>query len=563
MVIPTFWDGKANNTETACRNTVANSLSSACNALDLNVSLSFPNGEIEKFYKYIMKTRGDIITPLSVKRKKGKSVIDIMSIELSDASTKSPIEFYSSKIKYMIENYHPEIKRIILVLDDIETLSEKKQKYLIDLYHHILGCLPNNLAGDYSVNLIISLRPFSYRFLNNDEYWRRESRAYYSTTIEIWKSETASLTDLFFMRFDKAVKKTPDHKSKESWKTSYDALKAIITKMNASGRISEMLLKLNLSNLRGVMDSLKIILCNRAWFQRNELVSEHPHVEQGSYGCDNIVTIIRSLACGENHFFNDNIDDVPYFYFTNGINLYSGLRFFYNILRNAAGKCDIFALYIIKYLYERKIDFYNDSSLKVKLLKKQFDQVFLSRNSLEKNTYNASFDYAVKTLFGSRAIRKSIIDHDSEKTLGLITYNNIIYLSQRGEIYWNMISSDSMLLELFREDMLREYSNDEYYMGSIEYRTFDKVQILFEDLLRLIHEIIDCEEQYVLLASNQANGVKKYDEFFGLFEISYMFLFGVKESIRRSKYNDNNALQERVVDCENRIRNLKEHYTSR
>ena len=142
-----------------------------------------------------------------------------MSIELSDASTKSPIEFYSSKIKYMIENYHPEIKRIILVLDDIETLSEKKQKYLIDLYHHILGCLPNNLAGDYSVNLIISLRPFSYRFLNNDEYWRRESRAYYSTTIEIWKSETASLTDLFFMRFDKAVKKTPDHKSKESWKT--------------------------------------------------------------------------------------------------------------------------------------------------------------------------------------------------------------------------------------------------------------------------------------------------------------------------------------------------------
>ena len=187
----------------------------------------------------------------------------------------------------------------------------------------------------------------------------------------------------------------------------------------------------------------------------------------------------------------------------------------------------------------------------------------MSRNSLEKNTYNASFDYAVKTLFGSRAIRKSIIDHDSEKTLGLITYNNIIYLSQRGEIYWNMISSDSMLLELFREDMLREYSNDEYYMGSIEYRTFDKVQILFEDLLRLIHEIIDCEEQYVLLASNQANGVKKYDEFFGLFEISYMFLFGVKESIRRSKYNDNNALQERVVDCENRIRNLKEHYTSR
>ena len=123
-----------------------------------------------------------------------------------------------------------------------------------------------------------------------------------------------------------------------------------------------------------------------------------------------------------------------------------------------------------------------------------------------------------------------------------------------------MIPSDSMLLELFREDLLREYTNDDYCMGSIEYRTYDKVYVLYDDLLNLIKEIIRSEEQYVILASKNSNGINLYIKYFGLFEISFLFLQGVKESIRRSKYNDNNYLVNKSHDCEREISELQNYY---
>lgn len=563
LVIPTFWDGKAIKNEMDCRRTIASSLDTACNVLDPEISIPFPvEKEIEDFYNYILNTRGDILYSIDVKTKRNKSAIDIIYDGLNLTANKSPIEYYSSKLKYMIEKYHPEIKHIVLVLDDIETISEKMQLCLVEQYHKILGCMPNNMNNGYTVNLIMSFRPFSYRFLNSNEYWGRESRAYYGAYYEIWKNKTADLSEIFKKRFIIAKKALGSDKNKESWNKSYEALSAIIGRMNASEKVSEMLLKLNLCNIRGVMDSLKIILCNRAWFQWNEAVSEHPHVEQEKYGCDNIVTIIRALACGENHFFDDKIDVIPYFFISNeiNINICQGMKFFYNLLSNSDGRCDVFCLFVIKYLFSNKMDFYNDNSIKVSRIKGLLRDVFSGKNQREKAQFDNTFDYAMKVLFHSRAIRKSINDVDTQKTLNKLSENNLIYLSQRGEIYWKMIPSDSMLLELFREDLLRKYTNDDYCMGSIEYRTYDKVYILYDDLLNLIKEIIRSEEQYVILASKNSNGINLYIEYFGLFEISFLFLQGVKESIRRSKYNDNNYLVNKLHDCDREISELQNYY---
>lgn len=63
----------------------------------------------------------------------------------------------------------------------------------------------------------------------------------------------------------------------------------------------------------------------------------------------------------------------------------------------------------------------------------------------------------ISYLFNMQLLDKSLKTKYGESTE--LTPQSRLYLTPRGEIMWEMLSWDSVLLEIFREDYYREYSN--------------------------------------------------------------------------------------------------------
>ena len=59
-----------------------------------------------------------------------------------------------------------------------------------------------------------------------------------------------------------------------------------------------------------------------------------------------------------------------------------------------------------------------------------------------------------------------------------------------------MLDSDSVLLEIYREDVCREYSNSDYMLGSYTLKNNNKRDILYEDLINLANEVYLNENEY-------------------------------------------------------------------
>lgn len=507
LVIPSFWNGKKVDKLTyrdCIIRHIVSSIRSAIMTIDRTKGLVFPHNELEEFFSYIQTTRGEILSTLSPEQysENGNDPSSIISMILSKTSEESALEYASSTLKFFIEKYS-DISRVIFVIDDVETMDAEVLNFLVDTYYHMYSCFENVAEKEIIVNLLVSLRPHSFRYLRDIGLTHEKIIAYgnhlESRCYQIIRNDIPNIREIFIRRFEKAEKLfTPGNPN--TWKTAKSCLFALIDSFES--KYIDIITDLCHMNIRVIFDCLQLILSNRVWCQESKIISDYPDIKINEYNFNNIVNVLRTLSCGENSVytgqmnlqFNANdLDDMQQRPAFDGSSV-----FIPNILNNLETReCDITTVYIMYYL-ENKFSSTDSSPANSEFISVRIllDEIMEVLNRQDKDYLEKILQY----LFHNRIIRKSIKDHDNPHTINLLQPESYIYFTRKGSRLLKLFREDSILLEIFREDIVREYSDLDTCKSSFELVLDQKRDTLFYDLIALAKEIFVTEDALIINA---------------------------------------------------------------
>lgn len=562
IIIPNSWDGRR-IPDQGYSEFIDMQISNIIDNLIKQIYKSYEELVVEEsseIIKFIEESRPDILFTLSIEEiiQARASGITANQFKLQKSKNKVPVEFSCSLLKYVITNHNEkrEIKRLIFVVDDLETLSQPKLSYIIDSFFKIYACMHNNKIKTI-VNLLISLRPHSFRFLRNDIEHRRASVYGNYLQLECYrliKNDIPDIKEIFISRFENAIKNTPKPGNPNTWEVAKRAFYDII--YDFDDNLVAMISDLCHMNIRAVTDCFQMILSNRVWCQEFDEQSEYPNVRKTDYRFD-VVNVIRTLACGENAVYTgrEEIQFNP----NNMMNVQSrpsfddSKIFIPNLLVNLeTQETDPLSAIIMQYL-----DGYFSSSRRTLpqtefiTKKKLCDDLY---TLFCRNVDRTKIDNVINYLFENRILRKSIISKDSDTTLNMLHENDHVYLTLKGSRLLSMLESDSVLLEVYREDIKRNYQED-YYKSSLELISENNRFILFDDLINLANELYESEDQYQRYIVS--GGIRSLSYDIG-FPITLRILTGVERSLLRSQNMDNDKkriLNDKISELQYRIEN--------
>ena len=544
IVIPACWDGRKipdNNYEKNIEKQISNILDNLISELYKSFEYIILD-EANELLNYINDTRSDIITSLTIEEtvRAKNTGITIEQAKLQKSKNEDPIPFSSSVLKYILEKHCTHIKRLVFVVDDLETLAQYKLCYLITTYLNIYDCMHNSHSQPI-VNLIFSLRPHSFRFLKDNidhKYINAYGNILDNESCRIIKNKIPDVNEILIRRFKDVFKKTEKPGNPETWDIAKKVFYEIIASLDEN--IVKTISEICHLNIRAIIDCLQMILSNRVWCQNSAEYSEHPTVRITDYRFD-IVNVVRTLACGESSVYTGK-KDIKF----NQENVSNVLArpqfddsdiFIPNILIDIKTKeCDVLPAIIMQYLEGY---FSSQTStppqtefVSKKVLCDNLHKIFGEFITLEK------IQNTIEYLFNNRIIRKSIISKDTDETINKLLDHDYIYLTLKGSRLLSMFANDSVLLEIYREDIRRNYEKrSECYKSSFELITEGERNTLFDDLIDLVKEIYYSEDDYQNhIADFEILSFYKLD-----FPISQKLLIGVEKSLLRSQNIDSEA----------------------
>lgn len=559
IVVPSVWNGiqlSDDKYQDEIAEHISRMFSSCLSIINQDQAKTFPLNDLEKMVEYIRATRADILANLTLQEKMmyvGQYDKECAAVLQKTADTRK-IEYASSSLKYFIEEYASNIERIILVIDDVETLASDKLRTLVASYFHLYNCFHNTTPKKrLIVNLLISLRPHSYRYLKEKlphEQFSSYGNYMLNNNYVIWRDKIPSIQKLFESRFEYAVRNTDTPGNRESWWVSKNALFNLVSKFD--NQYVSMIQDLCHMNIRAIMDCFQMILSNRIWCQDARVITEYPSVSENEYDFNNIVNITRTLSCGESTMYSGKCR--VQFNPNNFVDLQlaptmdNSAAFIPNILVSPETRqCDVLLLYIM-YFMEYKFSSGENTINNTEFITVR--QIMDEINNLL--CLDSTYDLlsAIHYLFQNRIVRKSIYDRDSEKELNVLTEDNYVYFTKKGSRLIQMLRADCVLLELYREDTLRAYSDDAYYKSSYELVNEKRRDLLFSDLITYANEIYQNEDEYIRRAIASPSR-KAFIEAFSLYCISEIVISGIEKSLGRAQGLDN---QDELLE---RLRSLK------
>ena len=303
LIIPNSWDGikVSDNYISEIDGQISNILDGATTKLYKPYE-SLIIDESDRILTYISETRNDIIPSLTLQEITfcSQSGYTTNQYKLQKAKEKHPVETSCLLLKYVIEKHNSnKIKRLIFIVDDLETLSQNKVRYIVESYFTIYACM-HNTKHTPIVNLLINVRPHSFRFLKEDinhQYINGYGNYLQLEAYRLIKNKIPDIKKIFINRFDDAIKNTPKPGNPQTWNKAKDIFYDIINEFDET--IIETICDLCHLNIRAITDCFQMILSNRIWCQDFKEISEHPKVKKGDYRFDK-VNVIRTIACGEN-----------------------------------------------------------------------------------------------------------------------------------------------------------------------------------------------------------------------------------------------------------------------
>lgn len=120
---------------------------------------------------------------------------------IGTAETEESYIYIITQLKYYLTNEKCPYERIMIILDDVESLPYQYQEQLILQYLRFYTCMRNlpdidmEIKRNIYVNLLISVRPATYKLLK-----KAEAVSAYSITREIYKTESVDMKNILRKR---------------------------------------------------------------------------------------------------------------------------------------------------------------------------------------------------------------------------------------------------------------------------------------------------------------------------------------------------------------------------
>lgn len=535
IIFPTFLDGY--HLYDIKRFDLSNRISAVCSALEqlhpeLREELKTYQGK-KDFYEFMNSHTSYALENINPVTTMDLAPQELILEKLNSAYIESPFEYQANRLKYYIKKKYDKYERLIILLDDIETLPEEYQRETIAQYLKLYSCMQNTdypSHSQYCVNLLISVRPHTYRLFNKD----RRIEAFSISEPAILKNDSVDLEQLFTKRFNYYTKISPNLIGNiDTWHTCYDEL----MRMNQmfDGKYKEMIKNLCFLNVREALASYARIFANRFWVQKNKLRAENFRVTSYEYTFNNI-NVIRALACNEEPVFW-GVDEaiIPNIFYT-----------------TKKDDLSIHCLLVMQYFKMHHGDeSYGINARELKAVKEEWRQILG-----ENNTNN--FIKALEYLFENKILRKSIEDFDDLATLDTIESlkdNSKLYISPRGIELLEMFKRDSVLLEMLRESSWRNYENREYSdLSSYELMKLSKQNVIFIDLLEYLDYLCELEDD-ILTDVKVKKTNHMYIQIWGETSVLSSLLTGVKKSLEYSGIIEAPPIKQKYNHVNKKIQN--------
>ncbi len=463
--------------------------------------------------------------------------------KLDSAMRIFPLEYYTCKLKYYILKKSDIYDRLVIVLDDIEAMPESFQEQVIADYLHLFDCMQNTeypQDSNYRVNLLISLRPHTYRIFSNGIYGRMLSA--YSFVSPILKENSVDLNLLFKKRFDFYTEMSHTNiGNPESWERCYEQLMLVNSLFD--GQFKRMISNLCFFNVRTSLAEYAKILGNRVWVQGNSARSEFFTISSDEYKFNDI-TVPRAIGCGNSIVFM-GIDGfiIPNFFYTTPYMDYS-----------------IQCLLVMQY-FHGKMQIFTGGGVEYGLDSMMLKDVYAEWKKVLDDEHVKQLNIAVQHLYECKILRKSIMDFEDYQVLDVsksLKDTSRLYLSPRGVELMNMFRQSSVLLEMLRECAWHEYrGQDSNYYNRCSYELIQngKQNELFIDLLEYIEMLCQAEEDFFF----SPNGINlcAYREIFGYNLVVEGLMLGVEKSLRISGKLYNTLIAKKFNQVHERIEESK------
>lgn len=279
------------------------------------------------------------------------------------------------------------------------------------------------------------------------------------------------------------------------------------------GKYKDMIKNLCFMNIREALASYAKVFANRFWVQKNKVKEEYFTVKSPEYSFNNI-NVIRALACNEEQvYWGDSSETIiPNIFLTTEDN----------------DDNSIICLLVIQYFRKKKRgEVYGVNSETLKSVIDEWTNIF-GCDLVKK------FIAALEFLFERKILRKSIYDTDDIDTLDTkmsLTNESKLYISPRGNEMYEMLGRDSVLLEMLRENVWRDFENRNYSeLSSYELMREFKQKVIFRDLLDYLDYLCEVEDD-VLSVIKVLKKNKDYKIAFGNTSATQILLAGVRKSL--------------------------------
>lgn len=546
VIFPTFLDGYVQLDEDGFD--LPSRISAVCTALEMeHPELQYiykTSSGLKEFYNFILDHVPHIL-------ERGGDVCDLTQISdeeyiikrLNNAMKFSPLDYNACKLKYYILKKYEVYDRLVIILDDVETMPENFQERIIIDYLHLFDCMQNTdypKDSNYCVNLLVSLRPHTYRIFSNGIRGRMLDA--YPIEAAILKQHSVDLAELFRKRFDYYTALAPKLiGNPEAWRVSYNELMLINHAFD--GQYKNMISNLCFMNVRSSLTQYAKIFANRFWIQRNQIKSDAFAVISNKFTINNI-TVSRAIGCGNSMMFTGEYNPaIPNFFYTTPDMDYS-----------------VLCLLVMQY-FRKKMHFFSGGIVEYGLDAQPLGTIYEEwRNVLDEERVK-HLSCALQHLFECKILRKSIIDFDDYQTLDTlesIDGSSRLYISPRGIELMDMLERDSILLEMLRECAWRDYRNHEgNYCKECSYELVQNGETskLYIDLLEYIETLCQAEEEFFFSQGN-AN-LYEYRKLFGDDLVVEWLVHGVENSLRVSGNMYNPIITEKFYNLKKQISESK------
>lgn len=427
--------------------------------------------------------------------------------KLSVAEQNDFFIYAATRLKYYMSKISCKYKRLLLILDGVESLPETFRVPVVAQAIQMRKCLmnyPGYCKRKYNVNLLLSLQPCTYQDAKSKGVIMPGS-----TLREIFKTSRLNLQK-YFNQKRSFVSPALTEKEPESWRAAYGILRSLSDKFE--GKYANMVLGLTNLDIPMALNVFREILSNPVWMtKRND----------DTYIFNNM-SVIRAIACGAKEvYFNKKDSLIP------------------NLLYNTEQQdYSMICLYTISYFTSKNVDYleYGDTAENKQTVIDDMCRIFgyNDKESQEYKDFSLKISEVIDYLCQNGILETINFNRKQERIP--VSPDQKLLLSAKGNECFHMLRGDSILTELFREDyyMEEDPENVDRFQSSQELMDKKNQIAVFIEVLRFLYNLfVQCEAP--LIKRMQENCTQaSYASTFGGGSMTELLLEGVNKSINYS-----------------------------